>query len=179
MGPGAARVKVCERLLFLSSLLYSKNPSSRFLLLFLRLLWICGQRPCVVQAKRHIHSFIASFADCHAFAPNRHRSLVVHRLVSPAVVIQRGLRTPTGRCAEIFFIGSILGLGARFSFTRRQTGPTASSVAAWTARILGGRSRFRSGCSTAPHARPTCVFPLTRPSAWNRSAPCRRCSIRC
>ena len=28
---------------------------SRFLLLLL-LLWVCGQRVCVVQAKRHIHS---------------------------------------------------------------------------------------------------------------------------
>ena len=29
------------------------QESSRFLLL---LLWVCGQRVCVVQAKRHIHS---------------------------------------------------------------------------------------------------------------------------
>ena len=31
------------------------QESSRFLLL-LSLLWVCGQRVCVVQAKRHIYS---------------------------------------------------------------------------------------------------------------------------
>jgi hypothetical protein len=30
--------------------------SSSFLILLLRLLWVCEQRVCVVQAKRHIHS---------------------------------------------------------------------------------------------------------------------------
>jgi hypothetical protein len=37
--------------------------------------------------------------------------------VWPLFVVQRGLRTPTGRCAESFFIGFIPGSGATFLFT--------------------------------------------------------------
>src|SRR5277367_415870 len=50
LGPGTVEIKVLRRLpfLFSSSL---KVSSSRFLLFFLSLLWVCGQRVCVVQAK--------------------------------------------------------------------------------------------------------------------------------
>jgi hypothetical protein len=60
--------------------------SSRFLLIFLRLLWVCGQRVCVVQAKRHIHSLTRSAGAFYAFAPHGHRRLVVDRLVRATVM---------------------------------------------------------------------------------------------
>ncbi|HMI00264.1 MAG TPA: hypothetical protein VK577_27390, partial [Bradyrhizobium sp.] len=85
--------------------------SSSFLLLLLRLLWVCGQRVCVVQAKRHIHSIPAG-------TPCRHGKLVVHRLMRAAMVVQLSLRTPTGLCAEKFYIDFIPGSGATSSSTR-------------------------------------------------------------
>jgi len=45
--------------------------SSGFLLLLLRLLWVCGQRVCVVQAERHIHSLRASILPM----PARHAAM--------------------------------------------------------------------------------------------------------
>ena len=59
--------------------------SSRFLLL---LLWVCGQRVCVVQAKRHIHSPRRHLDFVHAGAPHRHRHLVVHRLVRAPKIVE-------------------------------------------------------------------------------------------
>src|SRR5271156_5598484 len=87
LGPGTVEIKVLRRLpfLFSSSL---KESSSRFLLFFLSLLWVCGQRVCVVQAKRHIHSFSRSLRRCHAVAPHVHWLLVAHGLMRPTVVVE-------------------------------------------------------------------------------------------
>lgn len=91
---------------------------------------------------------------------------------------QHDLRTPTGRCGELFSIGSIRGSGGRFSFTARRREPMAFSAARWTARIKRGRWRFRSGCSIGPHACPRCASGATRSSIWRRWVRCRRCSTR-
>ncbi|HTE96432.1 MAG TPA: hypothetical protein VK678_23445, partial [Bradyrhizobium sp.] len=91
--------------------------SSSFLLLLLRLLWVCGQRVCVVQAKRHIHS-PRRLDPIPAGTACRHGKLVVHRLMRAAMVVQLSLRTPTGLCAEKFYIDFIPGSGATSSSTR-------------------------------------------------------------
>jgi hypothetical protein len=103
--------------------------SSSFLLLLLRLLWVCGQRVCVVQAKRHIHS-PRRLDPIPAGTPCRHGKLVVHRLMRATMIVQRGLRTPTGPFFARFFIGIILGLVAEFAFMGQSTKLVMSSSAA-------------------------------------------------
>ena len=76
----------------------SKESSSRFLLFFLSLLWVCGQRVCVVQAKRHIHSFRRSLAPIHAVAPHVHWSLVAQGLVRPPMVVEVHPSTDADPC---------------------------------------------------------------------------------
>ena len=71
-----------------SVLFLFEKSSSRFLLFFLSLLWVCGQRVCVVQAKRHIHSFSRSLRRCHAVAPHVYWLLVAHGLMRPTVVVE-------------------------------------------------------------------------------------------
>src|SRR5216683_7142478 len=69
------------------------------------------------------------------------------------VVIQQGLRTPTGPFFARFFIDIILGLVAKFTFTERSTRLMKShSAARWMDRkqIVGWR--FQPGCSTGRHA---------------------------
>src|SRR6187200_567862 len=46
---------------------FRSNSSSLLLLL---LLWVCGQRVCVVQAKRHIHSSSCRFDGVDTGAPH-------------------------------------------------------------------------------------------------------------
>ena len=64
----------------------SLQESSRFLLL-LPLLWVCGQRVCVVlQAKRHIHSLAAaSNCPCRRATPP---SASVHRLRAASRIVK-------------------------------------------------------------------------------------------
>jgi hypothetical protein len=64
LGPGIAEVKVQSRLPL-------SFKSSSFLLLLLRLLWVCGQRVCVVQAKRISTVFAASILS----VPARHAAM--------------------------------------------------------------------------------------------------------
>jgi hypothetical protein len=80
LGPWIAEVKVWSRLPL-------SFKSSSFLLLLLRLLWVCGQRVCVVQAKRHIHS-LRRLDPVHAGTPCRQGKLVVHRLVWTEMIIK-------------------------------------------------------------------------------------------
>src|SRR5713101_6299047 len=80
LGPWIAEVKVRSRLPL-------SFKSSSFLLLLLRLLWMCGQRVCVVQPKRHIHS-LRRLGPVHAGAPYRHGKLVVHCLMRAAMVVK-------------------------------------------------------------------------------------------
>ena len=85
---------------------------------------------------------VVSFAD---FAPKGrltrklthsvNRAAPMQAFVGAVPIVQQGLRTPTGLCAEPFFIGFIPGSGATFLFTARPRGTMASSVARWTARI--------------------------------------------
>jgi hypothetical protein len=77
------------------------------LLLLLRL-WTCGQRNCVVQAKRHVHSLLAKRTG-YAFAPHRHRRAVRERLVRASAIVQQGLRTPTVPSFESYCILGIRG----------------------------------------------------------------------
>ena len=57
-----------------------------------------GQRVCVVQAKRHIHSPRRRLDFVHAGAPHRHRRLVVHRLERfDPDLLRRRWRTVMGR----------------------------------------------------------------------------------
>jgi hypothetical protein len=69
-----------------------KKRLSRFLLL---LLWVCGQRVCVVQAKRHIHS-LRRLDLVHAGAPHRHRHLVVHCLMWASKIVKGHPGTDAG-----------------------------------------------------------------------------------
>ena len=69
------------------------QESSRFLLL---VLWVCGQRVCVVQAKRHIHSPRRRLDFVRAGAPRRHRHLVVHRLVRAPKIVKGHPGTDAG-----------------------------------------------------------------------------------
>ena len=71
----------------------------------------------------------------------------------PAVIVQRGLRTPTGPFFARFFIDIILGLVAEFAFMGPSTRLAMSpSAARWMDRkqIVGWR--FQHGCSTGRHA---------------------------
>ena len=52
---------------------------------------------------------------------SRRRRVLVDRKVRASLVIQRGLRTPTGPFFARFFIGIILGLVAEFAFMRQST----------------------------------------------------------
>jgi hypothetical protein len=68
------------------------------------------------------------------------------------VVVQRGLRTPTGPFFARFFIGIILGLVAEFAFMGQSTKLVISSSAArWKSRKQIGRLKSRLGCSTGRH----------------------------
>src|SRR5277367_1790792 len=101
LGPGTVEIKVWRRLPFLFSS-SSKESSSRFLLFFLSLLWVCGQRVCVVQAKRHIHSFSRSLALLQAVAPHVYWSLVAQCLVRPPMVVElHPLADPDPRFAAV------------------------------------------------------------------------------
>ena len=69
------------------------------------------------------------------------------------VVVQQGLRTPTGPFFARFFIDIILGLVAEFAFMGPSTRLMMSfSAARWKDRkqIVGWR--FQHGCSTGRHA---------------------------
>jgi hypothetical protein len=69
------------------------------------------------------------------------------------IVVQRGLRTPTGPFFARFFIGIILGLVAEFAFMGLSTRLVMSFFAArWMGRkqIVGLKSQH--GCSTGRHA---------------------------
>jgi hypothetical protein len=71
----------------------------------------------------------------------------------PVVVVQQGLRTPTGPFFARFFIDIILGLVAEFAFMGPLTRLMMSfSAARWMDRkqIVGWR--FQRGCSTGRHA---------------------------
>jgi uncharacterized metal-binding protein len=57
-------------------------------------------------------------------------TLHVEGLVGPLVILQRGLRTPTGPFFARFFIGIILGLVAEFAFMGQSTKLVMSSSAA-------------------------------------------------
>ena len=59
-------------------------------------LWVCGQRVCVVQAKRHIHSSRRRLDFVHTVAPHRHRRLVVHRLVRASKIVESHPGTDAG-----------------------------------------------------------------------------------
>jgi len=65
------------------------------------------------------------------------------------VVVQRGLRTPTGPFFARFFIGIILGLVAELAFMRPSTKLMMSSFAAlWMGRRQNVGWKFQHGCST-------------------------------
>ncbi len=69
------------------------------------------------------------------------------------VVVQLGLRTPTGPFFARFFIGIILGLVAEFAFMVPSTRIVLSSSAArWKRRKQIGGLKCRPGCSTRRHA---------------------------
>src|SRR6202163_5079605 len=66
------------------------QKSSRFLLF---LLWVCGQRVGVVQAKRRIHGVRRRLDFVHAGAPHGHRHLIVHRLMWASKIVKGHPRT--------------------------------------------------------------------------------------
>jgi hypothetical protein len=69
------------------------------------------------------------------------------------LIVQQGLRTPTGPFFARFFIGIILGLVAEFAFMRPSTRLMMSSSAArWKSRKQIGGLKSRHGCSTGRHA---------------------------
>ena len=93
------------------------QESGRFLLL---LLWVCGQRVCVVQAKRHIRSPRRRLDFVHAGAPHRHRHLVVHRLVRATKIVEVRPGTDAGpRLAAI-------GVGFQMHFFVLDRAPSRS-----------------------------------------------------
>ena len=84
---------------------------------------------------------------------SRRRRVFVDRKVRASLVIQRGLRTPTGPFFARFFIGIILGLVAEFAFMVPLTRMVLSSSAArWKSRKQIGGLKCRPGCSTGRHA---------------------------
>jgi hypothetical protein len=69
------------------------------------------------------------------------------------VVVQQGLRTPTGPFFVRFFITIILGLVAEFAFMGRSTRLVMSFFAArWMGRKQNVGWKFQHGCSTGRHA---------------------------
>ena len=84
----------------------------------------------------------------------------------PDLVVQRGLRTPTGPFFARFFIGIILGLVAEFAFMGPSTRLVMSfSAARWMGRKQIGGWKFRHGCSTGRHALTPSFWQLSRLSA--------------
>jgi hypothetical protein len=84
----------------------------------------------------------------------------------PVVVVQRGLRTPTGPFFARFFIGIILGLVAEFAFMGQSTRVVLSSSAArWKSRKQIGGLKCRHGCSTGRHTLTPGFWQLNRMSA--------------
>jgi hypothetical protein len=80
----------------------------------------------------------------------------------PDLVVQQGLRTPTGPFFARFFIDIILGLVAEFAFMERSTRLMMwLSAARWMDREQIDGWSFQHGCSTGRHA-------LT-PSFWQLS----------
>ena len=59
-----------------------------------------------------------------------YRRILIQGKVRPALIVQRGLRTPTGPFFARFFIGIILGLVAEFAFMVPLTRVVLSSSAA-------------------------------------------------
>jgi len=109
---------------------------------------------------------------------SRRWRVLVDRKVRASLVIQRGLRTPTGPFFARFFIGIILGLVAEFAFMVPSTRMVLSSSAArWKGREQIGRLKCRHGCSTGRHVLTPGFWQLNRMSASRhlRRSPC--CSI--
>ena len=78
---------------------------------------------------------------------------VVKALVRSAVIVQRGLRTPTGPFFARFFIDIILGLVAEFALMGPSTRLGMSFFAArWMGRKQIVGLKYQHGCSTGRHA---------------------------
>jgi hypothetical protein len=85
------------------------------------------------------------------------RGLSCKGLMGPVVVVQRGLRTPTGPFYARYYIGIILGSVAMFVFMGPSTKRMALfSAALWIVRELIAGWKFRPGCSTGPHVLMNC-----------------------
>ena len=108
----------------------------------------------------------------------RNRRILVQYQVRPRLIIQRGLRTPTGSFFARFFIGIILGLVAEFPFMVPSTRVVLSSSAA---RLMGrkqiGGLKSRPGCSTGRHTLTPGFWQLNRMSASRHLRRSLRCSI--
>jgi hypothetical protein len=84
-------------------------------------------------------------------------------------IVQRGLRTPTGRLFARFFIGIIHGLVAEFAFMGPSTRLVMSFFAArWMGRKQIGGLKYQHGCSTGRHALTPSFWQLCRLSASTR-----------
>jgi hypothetical protein len=74
-----------------------------------------------------------------------------------ALVVQRGLRTPTGPLYARCYTGIILGSVAMFVFMGRSTNRMALfSAALWMVRELIAGWKFRPGCPTGLHVLTNC-----------------------
>ena len=82
---------------------------------------VVGVVPRIVEARRE---------GAVGRLPARRRWHLPERLVRSLLVVQRGLRTPTGPFVANFCTDIILGLAAGFVFMKRSTRPMASLSAA-------------------------------------------------
>ena len=138
---------------------YAKNLEANLLDLLGR---IKSGRYKAPPVRRTYHS-LRRLDPVHGGTPYRHGELVVHRLMRAAMIIQRGLRTPTVQFFARFFIGIIPGLVAEFAFMVPSTRVVLSSSAA---RLMGckqiGGLKSRPGCSTGRHVRTPSFWQLSR-----------------
>ena len=84
------------------------------------------------------------------------------------VIVQQGLRTPTGPFFVRFFIGIIPGLVAESAFMR----PSTRLKSFFAARSMGRKRidglKFRLGCLTGRHALTPGIWQLNHMSALRR-----------
>ena len=92
-------------------------------------------------------------ARCGEIGGISRRGEIAQRRVRTPVVVQQGLRTPTGPFFARFFIDIILGLVAEFALMGPSTRLGMSFFAArWMGRKQIVGLKYQHGCSTGRHA---------------------------
>ena len=88
-----------------------------------------SHRPVAPRSRIHDLFFLCKGAGVKE-SLHRHLAKTIAALVRPRLIIQQGLRTPTGPCFGSFCIRGTRGLSFRWPFMKRSRRPTVSFSAA-------------------------------------------------